>query len=80
MAYALINSSGERDYHAAVLKFLDNIESDNVCAVAMVAITDNGPYLSWLATPIDFAAMASMMQAQSTLNYMEGEDDDEDCD
>ena len=79
MAYALVNNSGDKDYHSAVVQFLEEIEHDDVRAVAMVAITDAGPYLSWLSTPVDFAAMASMMQAQATLNYMEGADEDEDC-
>lgn len=79
MPYALINTSGERDYHAAVVKFLEEIEHDKVSGVVMVAITDAGPYISWDCNNIDFAAAANVVQAQSVKNYMGGMDD-EDCD
>lgn len=77
--YALVNTSGDRKYHEVVLRFLEEIEHDEVRGVVMVAITDAGPYLSWDCTPIDFAAAANVVQAQSVLNYMGGMDD-EDCD
>lgn len=80
MAYAIVNTSGDRDYHNAVVQFLEAIEEDTVHGVAMVAICDSGPYLSWLSTPTDFAAMASVMQSQATLNFMDGADEDEDFD
>lgn len=83
MAYALINSSGDRDYHECVLRFLEEIEPEKVRGVVMVAITEAGPYLSWDCNNVDFAAAASMVQAQATVNYQIGileEDDDEDCD
>lgn len=78
MAYALINSTGPKDYHKAVLQFLEEIENDNVRGVVMVAISDDGPYLSWDCNNVDFAAAASLVQAQSTLNYMEGMDHEDD--
>lgn len=79
MAYALVNTAGERDYHGTVVEFLEAIEAERVRGVVMVAITDNGPYLSWNCTPLDMAAAASVVQAQSVLNYMDLEaDEDED--
>lgn len=78
MAYALVNTAGERDYHGTVVEFLEAIESESVRGVVMVAITDNGPYQSWNCTPLDFAAAAAVVQAQSVLNYMDLEDDEDD--
>lgn len=75
MAYALLSSSGDKDYHESVVRFLEDIENVTVRGVVMVAITDDGPYLSWNCTPVDFAAAASMVQAQATVNYMDLEDD-----
>lgn len=79
MAYALVNTSGDKDYHKAVVRFLESIENAPVRGVVMVAITDGGPYLSWDCTPADMAVAASMVQAQAILNYMGGMED-EDCD
>lgn len=81
MAYALVNNTGDRDYHGTVVEFLENIADERVRGVVMVAITDSGPFLGWNCTALDMAAAASVVQAQSTLNYMELEaEDDEDCD
>ena len=68
MPYALLNTAGDRDYHGTVIEFLEAIESERVHGVVMVAITDDGPFLSWNATPLDFAAAASMVQAQAVIN------------
>lgn len=79
MAYALVNTTGDKGHHEVVLKFLEEIEHDDVRGVVLVAITDAGPYLSWDCSPLDFAAAANVVQAQSVLNYMELEaDEDED--
>ena len=78
MPYALISGSGEKDYHETVVRFLENIEDTKVRGVVMVAITEDGPYLSWNCSPIDMAAAASVVQAQSTLNYSELEDEPDD--
>lgn len=79
MAYALLNTSEEKDYHKAVLSFLEEIEHDDVRGVVMVAITEAGPYLSWDCNNLDFAAAANVVQAQSVLNYMGGMDDEDSC-
>ena len=78
MSYALLNDTGNKDYHKAVVQFLENIEHDEVRGVVLVAITEAGPYLSWDCNNIDFAAAASVVQAQSTMNYMGGMETDED--
>ena len=78
MAYALINSSGERDYHDAVLRFLESIEDAEVHGVVMVAVCSDGPYLSWAATPMELAVAASVLQAQVVKDYIELEDDGDD--
>ena len=81
MAYALVNTSGERDYHKSVIQFLESIENAPVRGVVMVAIADDGPCMAWDCTPLDFAAAASVVQAQSVVNYIDLEaDEDEDCD
>ena len=76
--YALLNTSGDREYHKSVLQFLEDIEDVAVRGVVMVAITDEGPFMSWDCTPIDMAAAASVVQSQATLNYMEGMNDEDD--
>lgn len=81
MPYALVNTSGDKEYHKSVLQFLEDIENVGVKGVVMVAITDEGPFLSWCSTPLDFATAASVVQAQATQFYLDGGMvDDEDCD
>lgn len=72
MPYALINSSGDKEYHDVVLRFLENIEDENVRGVVLVAMCDDGPHMSWDCTRTDMAVAASMVQAQATLNYQRG--------
>lgn len=76
MPYALINTSGDRDYHGTLVEFLEAIEEEDVHGVVMVAITGSGPYVSWNCSPLDMAAAASVLQAQSVKNYMEGCEDE----
>lgn len=86
MPYALVNTTGDKDYHKAVIQFLEDIEHTHVSGVVMVAITDDGPYLSWDCSPIEMAAVASLVQSQATLNFQDGmyddeeDGEDEDCD
>lgn len=79
MAYALLNTSGDKDYHAAVVRFLEDIDEEEVDGVVLIALTKKGPFLNWLATQRDLGAAAAALQAQFTLNYTRSEDD-EDCD
>ena len=81
MPYALMNSSGDKDYHSAIIRFLEDIEEEDVSGVVCVAITKSGPFLSWCASPIDIATAASVLQAQATEFYLNGgmcEDEDVD--
>lgn len=80
MPYALINTSGDKDYHKAVVEWLETIDEMKVRGVVLVAVCDEGPCVSWDCTPMDMAAAASFVQAQSVLNYMNGVDEDEDSD
>lgn len=79
MAYALVNTSGDKDYHKAVVQFLENIERAPVRGVVMIAVCDDGPRLSWDCTPMDMALAASVVQAQATLNYMDLEADEDEA-
>lgn len=79
MPYALLNTSGDKDYHTAVVRFLEDIEDEEVDAVVLIGMTKKGPFLHWLASQRDLGAAAAALQAQFTLNYTRSEDD-EDCD
>ena len=80
MAYALVNTSGDRNYHGTVTRFLEDIEHEKVEGVVLVAITKRGPFVSWNCSPMHMAASAAILQAQTNQFYQEAMHDEEDCD
>ena len=71
MSYALLSTTGDKDYHGTVIGFLEDLEDYEVDGVVMVAITKDGPILHWNATNRDFHAAASAVQSQATILFEE---------
>lgn len=86
MAYALVNTSGDKDYHAMVVQFLESLEDRQVKSLALVALCDDGHSVKWggsdalalkrMAGVLDLAAVRQMIAE----DFPNGGEENEDCD
>lgn len=86
MAYALVNTTGDKDYHETVVRLLESLEDRRVKSLAIVAICDDGHSVNWynsgamdlkrMAGVLDLAAVRQMIAE----DFSDGGDDIEDSD
>ena len=77
MAYALVHSGEDRDYHKCVIEFLEMLEDMDVNGVVLIADTEEGPAVSRYCTMRELGAAAASLQALFADLLMYGDDEDE---
>lgn len=77
MSYALVNTSGNREYHETVLRFLDEVADRDVTAMALVALCDDGHQVNYYnSDELDLKRMAGILDL-TAIRLMGGMDDDD---